>query len=374
MTCRNNKIGKKGIHQGRFGFVFSLIFFVLSFTRCNNTPNKIEVERADDTLESILKYYDAEYNHLFNETYPYQETNKVTYLADTDTLQGKRVAYLWPTSGIFSGVNALLKSIKDQKYVEILDEVIVPGLENYYDEERVPASYQSYIIQAGPSDRFYDDNIWLALDFLEAYQLTSKGEYLQRSLQLWEFVLSGWDENLGGGIYWCEQKRKTKNTCSNAPASVLALKLFEATGDSSYFKWGKSIYTWTRENLQDPEDQLYFDNISLAGRVDERKYTYNSGQMLQASVLLYRLTEEEVYLVDAQKIAKSAISQFTEEFETPEGEKIQLFKNTGNWFNVILFRGYVELYEIDGDRQYIEIFRDNLNHVWNHVRNSKGLF
>jgi hypothetical protein len=46
---------------------------------------------------------------------------------------------------------------------------------------------------------------------------------------------------------------------------VLALKLFEATRDSSYFMWGVRIYDWTRINLQDPTDQLYFDNKSLTG-------------------------------------------------------------------------------------------------------------
>ena len=47
---------------------------------------------------------------------------------------------------------------------------------------------------------------------------------------------------MGGGIYWCEQKKESKNTCSNAPGSVLALKLFKATNDSSYFEKGKKLY------------------------------------------------------------------------------------------------------------------------------------
>ena len=155
---------------------------------------------------------------------------------------------------------------------------------------------------------------------------------------------------------------------------MLAFKLFEANRDSSYLKWGLRIYNWTKVNLQDSTDYLYFDNKNLSGRIDRKKYTYNSGQMLQASAMLYRLTGEKAYLVEAQQIAESAVDYFTEEYMTTEGKKIRLFKNTGNWFNAVLFRGYTELYRLDRNNRYITIFRDNMHQLWNHVRNKDGLF
>jgi hypothetical protein len=337
-------------------------------------PKNENLIRAEATLKQIFSLYDAGHGHLFYETYPYKPDNKVSYLADDDTVTVPRVAYLWPTSGVFSGVNALLKATGGKRYLKLLENNILPGLEQYYDSLRKPAAYQSYITKAGISDRYYDDNIWLALDFCEAYKLTGKQEYLEKSINLWHFVLSGWDKKLDGGIYWCEQKKRSKNTCSNAPASVLAFKLFEVTGDSSFFKWGTSIYNWTKINLQDSTDYLYFDNKSLTGKTDLRKYTYNSGQMLQSSAMLFKLSGNKTYLEEAQHIAKSVIDHFTEDFTTGDGEKIRLFRNTGNWFNSILFRGYVELFRIDGNYQYIAIFRDNMDYVWNNVRNKDGLF
>ncbi len=65
--------------------------------------------------------------------------------------------------------------------------------------------------------------------------LTKEPKYLQKAQLIWKFIESGTDDNLGGGIYWCEQRKESKNTCSNAPGSVFALKLFEATKDSAYF-------------------------------------------------------------------------------------------------------------------------------------------
>lgn len=119
---------------------------------------------------------------------------------------------------------------------------VLPGLAHYFDTIRSPFAYASYINDAPPSDRFYDDNVWLGIDFTELYLHTSKAEYLENFKLIWKFIESGTDEKLGGGIYWCEQSKKSKNTCSNAPGAVYALKLFEATKDSSYFKQGKALY------------------------------------------------------------------------------------------------------------------------------------
>ena len=250
----------------------------------------------------------------------------------------------------------------------------MPGLKQYYDSLRQPACYQSYIASAGNSDRYYDDNVWLALDFCESYKLTGNSEYLNKSIETWQFIISGWDDQLGGGIYWCEQKKQSKNTCSNAPACVLAFKLFESTKDSSYFKWGMRIYNWTKTNLQDSTDFLYFDNKNLTGRISRQKYTYNSGQMLQASAMIYKLTGNKVYLNEAQQIAKASIDHFTDRFITADGKEIKLFKNTGNWFNAILLRGYAELYNLDGNDKYLIIYRDNMDQLWDHVRDKNGLF
>jgi uncharacterized protein YyaL (SSP411 family) len=333
-----------------------------------------DLKRAISTLKQIFILFDSGQENLLDETYPEKPGNKVTYLAGDDTVTTNRVAYLWPFSGVFSGVNALYKVTGDSQFLNLLEKEVLPGLEHYYDSLRLPPCYQSYITLTGKSDRYYDDNVWLALDFCDLYTLTGNPEYLEKSVRTWQFVLSGWDNELGGGIYWCEQKKRSKNTCSNAPASVLALKLFEATRDSSYFSWGLRLYNWTKINLQDPTDHLYFDNKNLAGKTDTRKYTYNSGQMMQSAAMLCRLTGDAAYLEEAQHIAESAIDNFTEEFITSDGKKIRLFKNTGNWFNAILFRGYAELYKLDEDDQYITIFRDNMNHLWNDIRDKNGLF
>ena len=353
--------------------IISLVEF-LWLSCFQGKSQNIELARAKSTLEQILNFYDAGHYHLLYEYYPYKPDKKANNLPGDNSIPVRRVSYLWPFSGLFSGVNAMVKATGDNQYKQMLENIIMPGLQQYYDSLRKPACYQSYIASAGNSDRYYDDNVWLALDFCESYKLTGNSEYLNKSIETWQFIISGWDDQLGGGIYWCEQKKQSKNTCSNAPACVLAFKLFESTKDSSYFKWGMRIYNWTKTNLQDSTDFLYFDNKNLTGRISRQKYTYNSGQMLQASAMIYKLTGNKVYLNEAQQIAKASIDHFTDRFITAEGKEIKLFKNTGNWFNAILLRGYAELYNLDGNDKYLIIYRDNMDQLWDHVRDKNGLF
>jgi predicted alpha-1,6-mannanase (GH76 family) len=196
---------------------------------------------------------------------------------------------------MFSAANAIAKIPVNKAGVLLKLGNVIKGLENYYDSERKPEAYQALPGFAGGSDRFYDDNEWLGIDFLEAYELTHYQEYLQKAEAIFEFITSGWSYELGGGIYWCEQKKDTKNTCSNAPASIMALKLYTITGKVDYLDWGIKLYEWTLKNLQAP-DGVFWDNINLEGKVDERKYTYNSGTMMHAAALLYKITSNDKYL------------------------------------------------------------------------------
>ena len=127
------------------------------------------VGNANALLDSIFVYYQQGKVGLFNENYPKKDGDVVTYLADADTIRKDKVAYLWPTSGVFSAVNALLKATSDTSYAQLLDTCIIPGLHCYVDTTRLPVCYQSYLAEAGHSDRFYDDNIWLGIDYVESY-------------------------------------------------------------------------------------------------------------------------------------------------------------------------------------------------------------
>lgn len=306
-----------------FAFLFVLLITGCSAARKAELSN---IAKAQTTLDSVYRHYSVQNTTLLRETFPFNSDYAATYLDNQDQAKPNPYAFLWPYSGSLSAVSSIMMHKKTKDAESYLTAKVLPGLTHYFDTARSPFAYASYINDAPPSDRFYDDNVWLGIDFTELYLHTSKAEYLEKAKLIWKFIESGTDEKLGGGIYWCEQSKKSKNTCSNAPGAVYALKLFEATKDSSYFNQGKALYEWTKNTLQDKNDYLYFDNIGLNGRVQKRKYAYNSGQMIQAAALLYKITRKKEYLVDAQNIAQSAHNYFFEDFSAADGNKMKLLK------------------------------------------------
>lgn len=337
--------------------------------------------RSTQTLDSLYAHYSAPGTCLLRENYPSDvEGYTATYLASEEQKNRPNLySYLWPYSGTFSAVNALMEATKDNKkdfgnYQKLLDEKVLPGLAEYFDTRRMPKAYASYIKDAPLSDRFYDDNVWLGIDFTDVYLMTSQENYLQSAKLIWKFIESGMDDCLGGGIYWCEQKKESKNTCSNAPGSVFALKLFKATQDSSYFEKGKSLYEWTKATLQDTTDCLYFDNIRLDGEIGRAKFAYNSGQMMQSAALLYQLTGNGQYLKDAQAIAAACHNYFFMEFTPGQGEPFHMLKKGDVWFTAVMLRGFMELYQVDGNKVYLDSFARSLDYAWTHAREENGLF
>lgn len=354
------------------------LFFILFFCNIYGCVSKKEIklnnnlEMAEKTLNSLYQKYSIQGTCFLHENYPQDSTYSASYLNSDDNHNS--YSYLWPYSGTLSAINVLLCTTHKSKYKKLLDKKVIPGLEGYFDTSRFPYAYSSYIHSASKSDRFYDDNIWIGIDFTDLFLSTKNITYLDKSKMIWRFIESGIDDKLGGGIYWCEQKKESKNTCTNAPASVYALKLFIATQDSSYLFQGKKLYEWTKSHLQDSSDYLYFDNIRLNGKIGKEKYAYNSGQMMQSAALLYKLTRNKIYLVDAQNIAKSCYSYFFNDFTPTVGNSFKLLRKGDVWFYAVMLRGFIELYQIDKNKTYINAFNKSLHYAWEHDRDSNGLF
>lgn len=350
----------------------SCLLTMVSCTPKTTPEVNLDLAIADSMLTHILDKYNVEKYGLLQETYPVNPDNQVGYLAEgTEQKKNQEVSFLWPYSGMLSGGIALYKETGDAKYLKILEERILPGLELYWDNIREPFCYQSYPMFNGESDRFYDDNDWLAIDFCDLYGLTKNEKYLKRAEELHKYIYSGWDNEVGGGIYWCEQKKTSKNTCSNAPAAVLCMKLYNQTNNQVYLNQAIETYNWTKDNLRDPEDFVYWDNVRLNGSVDSAKYTYNSGQMIQAGVLLYQATKDENYLKDAQSTAKGAFQKFSGIRKGIDGTEAR-FYSASPWFNVILLRGLFALYEVDHNAEYVQTMADNAHYAWTNSRDKNG--
>lgn len=322
---------------------------------------QVLLKRASQTFKAVKKHMATDDKVLLQEAVPPKQDQNP-------------YSYLWGYSAMVSSVSALYEASGDRKWLKVMDGMMIKGLDKYYDDKRAPAGYASYVNTAAQSDRFYDDNIWLGIDMADLFIGTGEKRYLDRAEEIWTFVMSGYDAELGGGIYWCEQNKSSKNTCSNAPASVFALKMYKATKDRKYLDRGAELYKWTKDSLEDKTDHLYFDHVTLKGKIGKAKFSYNTGQMLQAAVLLYDITGTGAYLDDARLMAEAAYNHFFEDKGRADG--LRLLEGGEMWFDSVMLRGYLELYAVDHDRKYLNAFIATMDTAWadGGSRDGQGLF
>ncbi len=55
-------------------------------------------------------------------------------------------------------------------------------------------------------------------------------------------------------------------------------------------------------------------------------------------------------------------------------EAFRMLKKGDIWFTAVMLRGFIELYQIDKDKTYINAFNKSLSYAWDNARDEKGLF
>ena len=215
--------------------------------------------------------------------------------------------YVWLQGVMFSNLVAAARS-EPAIYGPLLQKYFT-ALDVYWDRKVKIPGYEAAPTRGNGNDKYYDDNAWLVITFLEAYETNHDPHYLTRADETLKFVLSGWDEESGGGIWWHQgHKDGTKNVCANGPAAVGCLRLakFRERDAAALVDQARKIVAWTVGALQ-ASDGLFDDRRVVAnGEVKRGKLTYNSALMLRAMLGLYRATAEKAYLEQAQRIARAA--------------------------------------------------------------------
>ncbi len=158
-------------------------------------------------------------------------------------------------------------------------------------------------------NNWYDDMEWMALALLRRYDLTGEEKVLARVKLLWQDIRTAWNDNCGGGMAWRKNQLDYKNTPANAPAAIIALRLYQRFGDPEDLMWGERILCWNRDHLMEPGTFYVYDGMNREGdgRIDITwDFTYNQGVMIGAAVEMYRISGETSWLDLALGIARRA--------------------------------------------------------------------
>ena len=223
---------------------------------------------------------------------------------------GKRgAAEMWAAGIAFSALDGAARQ-QPAVYQPILNAYF-KSLDGYWDRDQKLGGYEPVPTGGNGDDKYYDDNAWMAITFAEAYAMSASPAVLTRARQTTDFVLSGWDDALGGGIWWHEKhKGDSKNTCVNAPGAVACLRMAQclpAAADAARYRSAAvHIVAWTREHLQN-KDGLYGDNVVVStGKVARFSLTYNTALMIRANLMLARQTNTPAYQAEAEREARAA--------------------------------------------------------------------
>jgi hypothetical protein len=299
------------------------------------------------SLQNAIKnnFYDAS-NNFYKESV-HVEPNKNAY------------SYLWPLCGMIQANNEIEKVTNEKGLLKNTLEII----KEYYDPAPPSAGYASYIMKYKGGDRFYDDNQWIGIACMDAYKVKADAAMLTQGKLIYRYMMTGYDDVLNGGIYWQENKKISKNTCSNGPGIILALQLYKATKQKPYLDTALLIYKWTNSKLKSPNG-LFYDNVSIGGdKIGKAMFSYNTGTMLQSNVYLYEITKDKKYLTEAVSIADSSMNYFYGNGKFRDNY----------WFNAVLLRGYQHLLQYHNDKKYINAFKVATDYALKNNRNELGL-
>ncbi|MHB2016533.1 MAG: glycoside hydrolase family 76 protein [Candidatus Xenobia bacterium] len=263
-----------------------------------------------------------------------------------------------------------------QAMAAALDQARVTG--NYQEFNQLVAGLQAYRLPGGgyapgtllgePHGKpFYDDNAWIGLDFVQAYNQTHDAAYLHQAEEVFNFLKTGIQPN--GGMVWQEgNPHPTYNTCVLGPVTELALRLHQATGgkDPQYLQIGTQLYNITEQHLRLPNG-LYADHMDPDfSHRDDTVYSYNQGTPVGASLLFYQITGDRSYLQRAQADAAASLRYY--------GSNDRLWQASPA-FNAIYLRNLMQLNAVSPLPTLSPLLQAYLNRAWTDGRDpATGLF
>jgi hypothetical protein len=310
----------------------------------------------------------------------FQAMQKYYYLQGSGLYSGEPFSYLWPFSQAFAATISMAHVPRVPVSIPRELKARFVGLDSYLDRNNSGAPEGMYTSSlaafdgtvappAGPGGtKYYDDNDWIGIELVRAYELTHDPTVLAGAEAVMAFEMAGWDTNpehaCPGGIPFSNStENNDRNTVTTAPAAELGAQLYRVTGNAQYLQFAVKAYEWVRRCLLAPSS-LYADHISPRGTVEPMLWSYNQGTMIGAGALLYQATGNSGYLYDARQSARAALAYFT-----PErlGSEIPFFPS-------IYFRNVLYLDSITHDPPGKRLAQAYVDYAWQHLRLANNLF
>jgi len=223
---------------------------------------------------------------------------------------------------------------------------------------------------------YYDDECWMTMALLRAYDLTGNVKYLNRAKTLYADIQTAWDTSCCGSVkggMWWDKAHTQKATASNAGAALAGARLYRRTGAVSYLNFAQQVYAYWYTNMVNAATFQVGDHIDPDGTKVWWKFTYNEGLMIGAGIELNEATGTAAYMVNAQNIGSFMIAN--EVAATANGNVLYDGANNDcggdcHEFKGPAYRYLMRLYSRTFQGPYYNVLKSSADAIWNLSRNT----
>ena len=220
-------------------------------------------------------------------------------------------------------------------------------------------------------NRYYDDEGWWALAWIDAYSITRDKRYLDAAKFIFTDMTYGWDSTCSGGIWWSKD-RNYKNAIANELFLSVAAELTNATSDaherSAYLDWATREWKWFSHSGMINRDHLVNDGLTASCENNRKTtWTYNQGVILGGLAALHQANHDPATQTEARAIAAAAIAHLTDALGILHDTCEPKCGADGTQFKGIFVRNLRALNAVDPQPQYNSFVRTNADSIWSQV-------
>ncbi|HEY1501890.1 MAG TPA: glycoside hydrolase family 76 protein [Acidobacteriaceae bacterium] len=232
-------------------------------------------------------------------------------------------------------------------------------------------------------NKYYDDEGWWALAWIDVFDLTGETRYLQAARNIFLDMQNGWETaSCGGGVWWSKD-RHDKNAVENelflAVAASLANREPGEPARMQDLDLAEKEWRWFRSTGMINATHSVNDGVDISDPAHcmnngKTTWTYNQGVILGALIELNRAAPDPGLLRTASSIAAAAIAHLTDKngiLGEPNGA------HTGcdvPQFKGIFVRNLMLLNEVAPQSRYGSFLQANADALWQHDRDVSGEF
>ncbi len=283
-------------------------------------------------------------------------------------------AGLYRTTGWWNAANAItvltdyMRATGSKQYLPVLAhtfdraQIVIPKSEQENDLAEMTGA-------PGFLNRYYDDEGWWALAWIDAFDLTGEPHYLAMARSIFADMAGGWDATCGGGIWWSKD-RTYKNAIANELFFSVAAHLAARTEGSEYKDWAQREWRWFQASSMINSDGLVNDGLTIdkatsaCSNNGKTTWTYNQGVLVGALAEWSKAAGEQTQLGKAQQLAAAAMARLTDRNGVLHESCEPKCGGDGVQFKGIFVRNLAALDTRAPEKRWKRFIQTNANSIW----------